>query len=497
MTALPYSAAELLDIFENAPLSMLLVDEDRRVRRANRIALDATRFKQDEIVGLRSGEALKCIHTIDHIDGCGFGPDCRDCTIRKTVVDTFSSGKPHKRVASPLRRNKDNQEESLYILISTMPLSIRGEKLVLVCVEDVTDLKQAEQNLRISEERYALAQRAANIGSWDWNIATGDLEWSDKIEPMFGFAYGAFEGTYEAFLERVHPDDRQYLQDSVNAAVKENADYDIEHRIIWPDGTTRWVSETGQVFRDENGEPVRMLGIVRDITERKKADSLKDEFIGLVSHELRSPLTVIIGAINTVLSEWDYLSTEETKELIGDASVEAESLSHLIGNLVELSRSRANRLIIYPEPVAIDNIAETVIEAVKRLYPAHRFTIDIPSNIPPVRADQLRLERILYNLLENSAKYSSEQSEIRITANIDGNYVIIGVSDQGTGLSVDEQKTLFDSFQRLARHEESGIAGSGLGLSVCRVLTEAHGGRIWVESETGKSTTFFFSLPWQ
>ncbi len=123
--------------------------------------------------------------------------------------------------------------------------------------------------LRNSEERYFLAQKAANIGSWDWNMATGKLVWSEQIEPMFGFAPGQFAGTYETFLKSIHPEDRQFVIDSVHACVEQGKDYRIEHRVVWPDGTVRWVFETGDVIRDSGGRAVRMLGVVQDITERK------------------------------------------------------------------------------------------------------------------------------------------------------------------------------------------------------------------------------------
>jgi PAS domain S-box-containing protein len=136
----------------------------------------------------------------------------------------------------------------------------------------IRERDRAEETLKRSEERYALAQQAANIGSWDWNILTNKLAWSEQIEPMFGFNRDKFEGTYEAFLECIHPEDRQSVIDSVNASVKWSKDYKIEHRIIWPDGTVRWVSEKGNVIRDENDKAIRMLGIVQDITERKQAE---------------------------------------------------------------------------------------------------------------------------------------------------------------------------------------------------------------------------------
>lgn len=132
---------------------------------------------------------------------------------------------------------------------------------------------QALEALKRSEERYALAQRAANIGSWDWDIGTSELVWSEQIEPMFGFGRGEFGATYEAFLGCVHPEDRQHVVDSVNACVEQGKNYAIEHRIVWPDGAVRWVSETGDVIRDENGKAIRMVGIVQDITERKNAEA--------------------------------------------------------------------------------------------------------------------------------------------------------------------------------------------------------------------------------
>ena len=142
---------------------------------------------------------------------------------------------------------------------------------------DISSRKRAEEALRRSEERYAMAQRAANIGSWDWDIKSGKLEWSDTIEPMFGFKAGEFGKTYKAFLDCVHAQDRQFVIDSVNACVEGDKDYDIEHRILWPDGTVRTVSETGDVFRDKEGKAIRMLGIVQDITERKNMEEKLQE----------------------------------------------------------------------------------------------------------------------------------------------------------------------------------------------------------------------------
>jgi PAS domain S-box-containing protein len=232
--------------------------------------------------------------------------------------------------------------------------------------------------------------------------------------------------------------------------------------------------------------------IMRDITVRKKLDQLKDELTGLVSHELRTPLTVIIGAINTVLTEGDLLSGKEKHQLLNDAAAEAESLSHLLGNLLELSRSRAEQLVLHSEPVNIKVIVQNVIGRINKQTPSNRFSLDFSKELPPAYADSLRLERILYNLLDNAIKYSPPESNIRISGKTKGEYLVIGIQDLGEGISTEDQSKLFSPFQRL---ENSSIKGIGLGLVVCRRLVEAHGGRIWVESRLSRGSTFYFTVP--
>ena len=167
----------------------------------------------------------------------------------------------------------------------------------------IAERVRAEETLKHSEQRYAQAQRAANIGSWDWDIPAGDLHWSDLSEAIFGFGRGEFGASYEAFLDRVHPDDRQHVTEAVDACVGRSADYAIEHRIVWPDGTVRWVSETGDVIRDEGGAAIRMLGIVQEITERKQAEEQirqQNEFLTDILESLTHPFYVVDARDYTV-----------------------------------------------------------------------------------------------------------------------------------------------------------------------------------------------------
>ena len=482
-------------------------------------------------------------------------------------------------------------------------------------VRDITRGEVARQALAESEKDLKHAQAVAHIGSWRLDVRHNQLLWSDESYRIFGIPRGT-PLTYETFLSRVHPEDRDYVDKKWTAALQ-GEDYNIEHRIMvgnevkWVHeraelefdsqgvleggfGTVRDITERKQIeeklkqaatewrttfdsiadlisihdrdfklvgvnkaFADalnmktedligkncyemvhctdgpislcphvktletkkpttaqffeprlgvhlevttspvfnEAGEITGSVHVARDITERKKLEQLKDEFIGLVSHELRTPLTVITGCLSTVLTEWARLPAEETQELLRDAVLESESLAHLVENLLELSRVQAQQLTLYPEPTSVKDLIISTVSRIKKQAPSHRFLTSISRGLTLVNADPLRIQRILYNLLENAAKYSQEGTRIRVSARAEPERLVISVSDQGRGLSESEQMQLFQPFHRLEDPGQSRVRGVGLGLLVCRRLVEAHGGEIWIKSQEGKGSTFYFSLP--
>ncbi|MEN8613850.1 ATP-binding protein [Dehalogenimonas sp. THU2] len=236
-----------------------------------------------------------------------------------------------------------------------------------------------------------------------------------------------------------------------------------------------------------------LYGIGQDITERKRTEQMKDEFIGMISHELKTPLTVIIGALSTAAMEG--LSEDLRRELFKDAVNHSAILTGIVDNLLELSRQQSDRLDLHKEPTEIDQLCEKVLQQLKNRSDIHQLICDVPGGLPQVPADPLRVERILYNLVENAIKYSPKGGEVKVTAEQQNGNLVVSVSDQGLGISPENQAKLFQKFERLGAEVKGAIQGTGLGLRVCRILTEAHGGRIWVESEPGQGTTFYFTLP--
>lgn len=373
---------------------------------------------------------------------------------------------------------------------------------------DITELKKSEarlhtafkrlkartEEMRDSEEKFRRAQSIAHLGTWELDLQNNRLSWSDEIYRIFGFQPEEFKATYEAFLAAVHPDDRAAVDEAYTGSIRDGKDtYEIDHRVVQKStGEIRYVRERCEHVKDKNGKILRSIGMVHDITEQKQAELIKDEFIGMVSHELRTPLTVIVGSIRTAMTPG--MSQEDIFSLIENAASGADTLALILDNLLELSRYQSKRLILSVEPVPIFRAASGIIEREKAQSPLHSFVLDIPQDLPPVLADPLRFERILHNLIDNAIKYSPEGGEIRISASNDGTCITVSVKDQGVGIAPEDQPKLFEPFQRLETMRQA-TQGVGLGLVVCKRLVEAHGGRIWVESEKGKGSTFSFTLP--
>ncbi|MBI4329712.1 MAG: response regulator [Chloroflexi bacterium] len=251
--------------------------------------------------------------------------------------------------------------------------------------------------------------------------------------------------------------------------------------------------EIGGAPTDFQGRPAAVAYIL-DITEEIETKQLKDEFISMVSHEMKTPLTVVIGALGTLLRHRESLSVDDQTELINDSVLAAESLAHLVNNLLELSRSQASSLSLSLSSLNLCDLLKKMVTGMSRPYPERLFVVNCP-NPCPVNADELRVERIVYNLLDNAAKYSPQGTEVTVSAEQRGSEIAVSISDRGDGISSADQEKLFVPFERLGKSSAGSAGGTGLGLIVCKRLVEAHGGRIWVESQPGAGSTFFFTLP--
>ncbi len=348
---------------------------------------------------------------------------------------------------------------------------------------------RSEKAQRESEENYRRIVETANEGILVTDTNAITLFVNARMAAMLGYTIEEMRGM--EFYRLVGTEDIAASQ----KRLKERAtgvSEQYETALVRKDGSEVWVIVSATPLFDQEQTYAGQLGMFADISERKKVDKLKDDFIGMVSHELKTPLTVVIGSLYT--SRTPGLSKQDSDSLIHEAICGAESLADILENLLELSRFQARRLVLEKESTDIRKVAETIVRKLKSRADNHQLVLDIPANLSPAMVDQIRLERLLHNLVDNAIKYSPGGGEVRLFAHREGDRLVMGVQDHGTGISLEDQAKLFDRFQRLDK-SGTGVPGVGLGLHVCRLLVEAHGGRIWIESEPGHGTTFRFTLP--
>ncbi|RPH78830.1 MAG: PAS domain S-box protein, partial [Nitrospiraceae bacterium] len=353
-------------------------------------------------------------------------------------------------------------------------------------LSDITERKKAEKELRESEERFLKAfhsspvpQAIASLPEERW------VEVNDSFLRMLEYTRDEVIGQTSAELKIIDANERAGI---LRGVLEKGSEQNVELTVRTKTGKLVTVLSFNEKIT--LGGQEHCISTLLDITERKRVEQIKDEFIGMVSHELRTPLTVIIGALATAKDE--RASEDEREELLQEASSSAESLAGILDNMIELSRYQAGRLKLNKKAVRITEIAGMAVQRVRQKYDTHDIILDIPDEIPEIGADAGRIERVLYNLVENAVKYSPPGGQVRVFSALEKRGLVIGVRDSGQGISSEDQQKIFEPFARL---RGSGAVGIGLGLVVCKRLVEAHGGRIWVESTPGEGCAFLFTVP--
>lgn len=253
---------ELNTILDNVPAMIWYKDRDSRLLRVNRAAAALSGGVPEQLIGRASEE----IFPAEKAEQC-----------REKERHVIESGAP---ILGEVQAYRAADGKEAWARVDRLPYrDAEGNILgVIVMAVDVSKEVLLQEELRLSEDRLKRSQYFANIGTWDWNIQTGELYWSERIAPLFGYEQGEVDTTYENFIAALHPDDRQAVLDAVDACVTQGVEYSIEHRVVWQDGSVRWLLERGDVVRDENGEPLHMLGVVQDISEHKHAQEQLDQF---------------------------------------------------------------------------------------------------------------------------------------------------------------------------------------------------------------------------
>lgn len=325
------------------------------------------------------------------------------------------------------------------------------------------------------------------------------LRFNEAMHLLTGVPAGRAIGAYAPTVLRFSTPDGVALDDGaypIRAALDDGTPITgIELRMQVAGGGERWVSGTFSPIRDGDGSrPGLLLAALRDITETKEMQAMQRDFVSIVSHELRAPLTAIKGFAKTLLQRGEALPPETRANFLATVNAQADRLARLVDDLLQVSRIDARRLRMDLQPVAPAELVSDLIEQFSNKW-GRAIDVSVSPALPPVAADRPKLEEVLINLVDNAIKYSPPDAPVRIVAREADGEVEIAVEDRGFGISADDTAKLFQKFQRLSTPATRDVGGTGLGLYIVKGLVDAMGGRVWVESVPGDGSTFAFSIP--
>ena len=264
-----------------------------------------------------------------------------------------------------------------------------------------------------------------------------------------------------------------------------------------PDGRTVSTLLNATPIYSDDGKIVSAIAVIQDMTPLEEIERLRNEFLAMVSHELRTPLTTIKGCTGIVLGSSEPLDISEILQYFRMIDEQSDNLRGLVNNLLDMTRIEAGALSVTPKPLDANTLADEAKATFLRRGSRHTVEVRLDPDLPLIAADRRRITQVMDNLLSNASKYSPEFSTIRVTGSRDGFFVGISVTDEGRGIPSDRLARLFKKFSRIDEGgREEKVAGEGLGLAICKGIVEAHGGRIWAESDgEGRGTRITFTIP--
>ena len=367
--------------------------------------------------------------------------------------------------------------------------------------------------LRESEAKLVLSMEAGGLGSWEWDIAQNRVYWSPQTERMHGVAEGMFSGRWEEFVSYIHPDDRERVQGEIARTLAERlTDFHVKYRFVRSDGAARWLEGFGRLRAGENGEPVSLLGVTHDVTEREEllegeqqarrdaeaANAAKAIFLTTMSHELRTPLNAISGYVDLLEMGVRGSITDQQREDLRRIRRASQHLLSLINDILNYARLEAGSVELHPSDIVLTDALGGMEELIAPQLQAKGVAYEYRpcDRSVHVHADREKLDQILLNLVGNAVKFTERGGRVTLSCESDDKRIRVIVADTGRGIPRAKLQSIFDPFVQVDRHlTPERQQGVGLGLAISRDLARAMHGDISVESDAGQGATFVLTLP--
>lgn len=389
-------------------------------------------------------------------------------------------------------------------LYHTIQSAIHQSALMRGLAEKDAQIEEKTAALALSEQRYELAVQGLSVGVWDWNVPTNDLYWSPRFKEIIGCVDEELPDRYEEWESRLHPDDHARVVKMLFGHLEKKGPYDVEYRLRRKDGSYAWIHAKGLAVWDEEEKPTRMVGSIEDITWRKEAaaereniitrltesNSELERFAYACSHDLQEPLRMIANFSERLEKHLGDSLDDKGRhymKYIIDGAVQARQLIHDVLNYARIDH----------ETECLANVeSEKTLGGVLRDLSARieeTGAVITHDTLPEVSIQPTHLRQLLQNLIGNALKFCAENPRVDVGASPEGGMWKFYVRDNGIGIPEEHLQRIFIIFQRL--HSRERYPGTGIGLALCKKLVQKYGGRIWVESQAGQGSTFYFTLP--
>ena len=479
--ALAESEASVRYMIADAPIAIAVFrGRDMIIETANQMVLEAW-GKTSDIVG-------KPLHIgVPELQGQHF----------LSILDNvYLTGEPYYGNEIKALIEKNNTIEEVYSNFVYHPLkNPQGQVTQIMLIGHmVTDQVIAQKQVEHAEEMLRFSVEAANAGTWYMDAATREFKVSGRLKELFGFDRNE-EVAYTDLTSRIPEEYRERVDEGVRLALSAGEKYYIEHPIIKPgDHKEHWVSALGKLYMDDEGKALHFSGLMLDITRQKQDEHRKNDFISMVSHELKTPLTSLSGYIQILERNAKKAEDSFSSGMLQKAGNQLKKMTAMINGFLNISRLESGKIHLQKQQFELDTLIRDMIDDTR--ISASNFKFELTPCEPVfVLADRDKIGSVISNLLSNAVKYSPNKDLVVIKCHVKNNNAEVSIKDEGLGIDHDDALRLFERFYRVDHKDNPNISGFGIGLYLSAEIIHHHGGKIWVESEKGKGSTFYFSLP--
>lgn len=390
---------------------------------------------------------------------------------------------------------KDRQLVDISLAISLIKNSDGTIVGISKIARDISLQKQHERLIIENEEHLRLATQAAELGTFDTNLATGSINLDVRCRELLGLDAETAEIDYKSIYLNLHADDKKRIK-SIIKSIATGIDldsYDIEFRTVGQDKKVRWIRARGKILINEHQKPLRFIGAILDITNSKNEELRKNDFIAIISHELKTPLTTIRAYIQLLLRKALQENDNYRISALTKTESQAKKMITMIHSFLSLARIEDGKLHLLKEKFSLTTLIDEIVNDAILLNPSNKIVIENTADIS-IYADKDKIGQVLTNLISNACKYSSLNSTVTISCEKSNRKVKVCVKDEGIGISPKDQKKLFTRFYRVEHEQKKTVSGFGIGLFLVAEILHYHHSKIELDSIEGVGSTFHFTI---